>query len=71
MSDLTNASYVTTAPGRGGANLVIQEYTDLDLKVKTLPVSAIMWGDNGADFFLANETTPLPVAFSGTVDVNM
>jgi hypothetical protein len=71
MSDLTNASYVTTAPGRGGANLVVQEYTDLDLKVKTLPVSTMMWGTNGGEFFLANESTPLPVAFSGTVDVNM
>lgn len=72
MSDLVNAEYVTTAPGSGGSNLVVESYVDSgDSITKVLPVSAVMWGTKDGDFFLVNETTPMPVDVPNPVGVEL
>lgn len=63
MSDLVASEYIVAAPASGGALIVVESFVDSsDSLTKTLPVSALMWGVKGGDYFLANETTPLPSA---------
>lgn len=63
MSDLTASEYIVAAPASGGALIVVESFTDsADSLEKTLPVSALMWGTKGGDYWLANEAAPLPTA---------
>ena len=63
MSDLTNSETLVVAPATGGARLVVETFVDsFDSVTKVLPASSIYWGEKGGDYFLANETTPLPAS---------
>ncbi len=63
MSDLVSVEYVESIPGEGGAKIAGETFVDSgDALEKFLPWGAVVWGTHGGDYFVANETTPLPSA---------
>ncbi len=63
MSDLVAVEYLVANPGEGGAKIIGETFTDTsDSLEKFLPWGAVVWGYHGGDYFIANETTPLPSA---------
>lgn len=67
-----SSDFSTTAPGEGGVNLLVETYTDSgDALEKTIPVSAIVHGEQGGNFEFTSLVNPLPVQIVTSVDVNL
>ena len=63
MSDLVSVDTVTAPAATAGAKIAGESFVDSgDSLTKFLSWGACMWGDKGGDYFLVNETTPLPTA---------
>ena len=63
MSDLVSTEYVVSPAATGGAKIAGESFVDSgDSLTKFLSWGACMWGDKGGDYFLVNETTPLPTS---------
>jgi len=61
MSDLVSTEWVVAPSATGGAKIAGESFVDSgDAVTKFLSWGACMWGEKGGDYFLVNETTPLP-----------
>ena len=63
MSDLVSTDHVVAPSATGGAKIAGESFVDSgDSLTKFLSWGACMWGTKGGDYFLVNESTPLPTS---------
>ena len=63
MSDLVSVETVTCPAATAGAKIAGESFVDSgDSLTKFLSWGACLWGTHGGDYFLVNETTPLPTS---------
>ncbi len=63
MSDLVSTDFLVAPAATAGAKIAGESFVDSgDAVTKFLSWGACMWGDKGGDYFLVNETTPLPTS---------